>query len=314
MRNIKTVLSVLLASILIACSPYGNLSKMEFEELEYPFEVNKVKLDAGRSIAYVDEGSSEDVIIFVHGLGSYLRAWEKNIEELKNDFRVIAIDLPGYGKSSKELHEGTPEFYADVIMQVMDKLSIESANISGHSMGGQAAISMALKYPERVKNLILAAPAGIEEFTAGQKEWFREVMTVNGVALTPVNQIRANVYANFYNMPNDAEFMITDRIELREAEQFENYCYTVVQSVNGMVDQPVAHLLDRITQPTLIVFGENDNLIPNPYLNPGFTADIGKKGNELIPNSELVVIPECGHFLQFEKPEVFNKTVKDFLQ
>lgn len=313
MRNIITILSIFLAGILIACSPYGNLSKMEFEELKYPFDVNKVKLDDGRTIAYVDEGNSDDVIIFVHGLGSYLRAWEKNISDLKSDYRVIAVDLPGYGKSSKELHDGTPEFYADVIKQLMDKLNIESANISGHSMGGQASITMALKYPERVKNLILVAPAGIEEFTPGQKEWFREVMTVNGVALTPVNQIRANVYANFYDMPKDAEFMITDRIALREAEQFENYCYTVVQSVNGMVNQPVAHLLERITQPTLIVFGANDNLIPNPYLNPGFTEEIGKKGKNLIPNSELVIIPECGHFLQFEKPEVFNQAVKDFL-
>jgi pimeloyl-ACP methyl ester carboxylesterase len=115
-------------------------------------------------------------------------------------------------------------------------------------------------------------------------------------------------------MPDDAEFMITDRIALRDAEQFENYCYTVVQSVNGMVDQPVVHLLDRISRPTLIVFGENDNLIPNPYLNPGFTREIGEKGNKLIPNSKLVMIPECGHFLQFEKPDVFNKAVREFLK
>jgi pimeloyl-ACP methyl ester carboxylesterase len=287
---------------------------MEFEDLQYPYEVHKVKLDDGRTIAYVDEGSSDEVIIFVHGLGSYLPAWKKNIEGLKNDFRTIALDLPGYGKSSKELHPGTPEFYADVIVQFMDKLGIEKANISGHSMGGQAAITMALKYPDRVKNLILVAPAGIEEFTEGQKEWFREVMTVQGVKLTPVNTLRANVYANFYNMPDDAEFMITDRIALRDAEQFENYCYTVVQSVNGMVDQPVVHLLDRISRPTLIVFGENDNLIPNPYLNPGFTREIGEKGNKLIPNSKLVMIPECGHFLQFEKPDVFNKAVREFLK
>ncbi|WKZ70488.1 MAG: alpha/beta hydrolase [Melioribacteraceae bacterium] len=314
MRNIKVILAIFVTSLLIACSPYGNLSKMEFDELQYPYEVHKVNLDDGRTIAFVDEGESEEVIIFVHGLGSYLPAWKKNIEELKNNYRTIAIDLPGYGKSSKEPHEGTPEFYADVISNLMKKLNIEKANIAGHSMGGQAAITMAIKYPEQVKGLILVAPAGIESFTEGQKEWFREVMTVQGVKLTPVNQLRANVYANFYNMPDDAEFMITDRIALREAEQFDNYCYAVVQSVNGMVDQPVVNLLDRITQPTLIVFGENDNLIPNPYLNPGYTSEVAQKGKELIPNSELVMIPECGHFLQFEKPEVFNDAVKNFLR
>lgn len=314
MRNIKVILAIFVTSLLIACSPYGNLSKMEFDELQYPYEVHKVNLDDGRTIAFVDEGESEEVIIFVHGLGSYLPAWKKNIEVLKNNYRTIAIDLPGYGKSSKEPHEGTPEFYADVISNLMKKLNIEKANIAGHSMGGQAAITMAIKYPQQVKRLILVAPAGIESFTEGQKEWFREVMTVQGVKLTPVNQLRANVYSNFYNMPDDAEFMITDRIALREAEQFDNYCYAVVQSVNGMVDQPVVNLLDRITQPTLIVFGENDNLIPNPYLNPGYTSEVGYKGKELIPNSELVMIPECGHFLQFEKPEVFNEAIKNFLR
>lgn len=314
MRNIKLVISIVLVNLLIACSPYGNLTKMEFEDLQYPYEVSKVKLENGRTIAYVDEGDSDEVIIFVHGLGSYLRAWEKNVAELQKDFRVIAIDLPGYGKSSKEPHPGTPEFYSDVIKQFMDALGIEKANIGGHSMGGQAAIAMAIKYPDRIKKLLLVAPAGIEEFTEGQREWFREVMTVQGVKLTPVHQLRANVYSNFYKMPEDAEFMITDRIALRGSEQFENYCYAVVQSVNGMVDQPVAHLLDRVVQPTLIVFGENDNLIPNPYLNPGFTEDIGEKGKKLIPNSQLLMIPECGHFLQFEKPEVFNEAVRNFLR
>lgn len=313
MNNIKLIISLALISLLISCSPYGNLTKMEFEELNYPNEVHKVEIEDGITIAYVDEGNSDEVLILMHGLGSYLRAWDKNISALKNDFRVIAIDLPGYGKSSKALHEGTPEFYAGVVNKLMDVLNIKKANIGGHSMGGQAAIAMALKYPERVKRLILAAPAGIEEFTEGQKEWFREVMTVQGVKLTPVNQLRANVYANFYNMPEEAEFMITDRIALRGAEQFENYCYTVVKSVNGMVDQPVAHLLKNITQPTLLVFGEKDNLIPNPYLNPGFTKDIGKKGNELIPNSELVMIPECGHFVQYEKPDEFNNAVISFI-
>ncbi|MCF8241086.1 MAG: alpha/beta hydrolase [Melioribacteraceae bacterium] len=306
-------MSLLISAFLIGCSPYGNLTKMEFNDLQYPFDVHYVTLDDGRKIAYVDEGNFDETIIFVHGLGSYLPAWKKNVEALSKKYRTIALDLPGYGKSSKEPHTGTPEFYSDVIAELMDKLDIENANIAGHSMGGQAAMAMALKYPAKVKRLILAAPAGIEEFNEGQKEWFREVMTVNAVMLTPVQQIRANVAANFFNMPSDAEFMVTDRIALRGADQFDNYCYTVVQSVNGMVDQPVAHLLKRITQPTLILFGENDNLIPNPYLNPGFTSEIGKKGRDLIPNSELVMIPDCGHFLQFEKPGEFNKAVEYFL-
>lgn len=310
----KIIFSCLIVLLISACSPYGNLTKMEFEELEYPFPVKQVKINDETELAYIDEGSSEEVIIFIHGLGSYLPAWKKNVEVLKNDFRCIAIDLPGYGKSGKAVHPGTMEFYGDVIIKMMDKLNLEKVTIAGHSMGGQIGMVMALKYPERINRLVLVAPAGFEEFSEGQKQWFRDVMTVDLVMKTPVRTIRENVASNFYNMPEDAEFMVTDRIALRSAKHFKNYCYTVVQSVNGMVDQPVSDFLDKIEQPTLIIFGENDNLIPNPYLNGGFTSDIAEIGNSKIPNSKLVLIPSCGHFAQFEKPGTVNKAIKEFFQ
>lgn len=311
--NIKlTIISLLL--ILAACSPYGNLTKMEFEELNYPFEVDRVELDDGRKIAYVDEGKGDKTIIFVHGLGSYLRAWQKNISGLKNHYRCIAIDLPGYGKSSKETHTGKMDFYADVIHEFASKLGINEYAIAGHSMGGQIALVAAIKYPIEVSELLLVAPAGFEEFHPGQKQWFREVMTVDGVAKTSNHQIRTNVYANFYNMPEDAEFMITDRIAVKGAEDFKNYCYTVVQSVKGMVDQPVIDHLHKIKQRTLIIFGEHDQLIPNRYLNPGFSREVAEKGHKRLKKSELIMIDKCGHFAQFEKPEEVNSAIRNFLR
>lgn len=310
----KIIIVLTLIWIAAACSPYGNLTKMEYDELKYPFNVKKVTLNDERVIAYMDEGTSKEVIIFIHGLGSYSPAWMKNISELKNSFRCIAVDLPGYGKSSKEIHNGQMEFYADKIVELMGKLGIEKANIAGHSMGGQIGMVMSLKYPEKVSKLILVDPAGFESFTPGQKQWFRDVMTVDLVKLTNTQAIRANLVSNFYNMPEDAEFMITDRIAMRGAKDFENYCYAVTRSVHGMVDQPVIDFLDKIKQPTLIFFGENDNLIPNSALNPGRTIDIAKIGAAKIPNNKLVMVPECGHFMQFEKPEVFNKEVLDFLK
>ena len=310
-------LSILFLSLLIsltACSPYGDLKNMEFKDLNYPYEVEYINLDDGRRIAYVDEGEGDEVIIFIHGLGSYLPAWKKNIEGLKNDFRVIALDLPGYGKSSKEVHSGSMEFYADVVNEFAAKLGLKKFVLGGHSMGGQIAMVAALKYPEAISKLILIAPAGFEEFTEGEKEWFREVMTVDGVALTSNQQIRTNVYANFYNMPDDAEFMITDRIAMKGAEGFENYAYAVVQSVNGMVNEPVIDFLKNIKQPVLIIFGEDDQLIPNPYLNPGFTRDIAEFGHSKIQNSQLVMLENTGHFAQFESPKKVNEAIRDFLK
>jgi len=308
-------LPLIIFIIFLSClKPYKRLSTMEFSELQYPFPVKTIQLSNNINLAYVDEGTGEDPIIFVHGLGSYLPAWKKNVSALSTHFRCIAVDLPGYGKSSKDLHPGTMEFYADVLAELIDKLNLNSATIAGHSMGGQIGMVMALKYPEKVPRLILVDPAGFEKFSEGEKQWFREVMTVDGVKLTPVQQIRANLIANFHNMPADAEFMVTDRIALRAAQDFDKYCYTVVKSVEGMVDQPVYHLLSKITQPTLIIFGENDNLIPNPYLHGGWTRDIGNIGKQMIPNSQLVLIPDCGHFAQFEKPEIVNDAVLKFMK
>jgi pimeloyl-ACP methyl ester carboxylesterase len=140
---------------------------------------------------------------------------KKNIAALKENFRCIAVDLPGYGKSDKADYAYSMTFYGEQIKSMIAKLNLQNVYLAGHSMGGQIAMVMGLRYPDLIKGLILINPAGFEEFSEGEKEWFREVMTVDLVKLTPVQTIRANVVTNFYEMPEDAEFMITDRIALR---------------------------------------------------------------------------------------------------
>lgn len=295
-------------------NPYKTILRLNsFDELKYPYEVKYADLPGDIRMAYLDEGKGDQTIIFIHGLGSYLKSWQKNIEGLKEHYRCIAVDLPGYGKSSKAPHSGMMSFYAGVIRDLVDELNLKNVVIAGHSMGGQIAMMFAVNYPDKVQKLILAAPAGFEEFNKGQKQWFRDVMTVEGVYKTTVEQIQTNLAYNFYNVPADAEFMITDRIAMRSAEDFEAYCYAVVRSVNGMVDEPVIDILKEIKHPALILFGEFDNLIPNRFLNPGRTLDVAQKGAGLLTGSKLVMIPDCGHFLQFEKYKVFNEEVILFL-
>lgn len=306
-----------MAVVFGACStPYSAIRNIKsFDELNYKYPVKKVYLPENEfTIAYTDEGKGDNTIILIHGLGSYLRAWEKNIGELSKNNRVIAIDLPGYGKSSKEPHTGMMTFYAGIVNELVKELKLNKVVIGGHSMGGQIGMTTYLKYPQIVKGLVLAAPAGFERFTKGQKQWFRDVMTVDGVRLTTPEAIQNNLASNFFRQPKDADFMVSERMEMRSADDFIPYCYAVVQSVHGMVDNPVIDYLQDIKVPTLIFFGENDNLIPNRYLNPGRTVEIAKYGASKIPNSKLVMIPKTGHFLMFEKPEVFNKETIDFIK
>jgi len=283
-------------------------------ELKYDFPVHYAELNGGIKLAYVDEGKGKETILMIHGLGSYLPAWKKNISELSKYYRVIAIDLPGYGKSSKDPHSGLMSFYAGVIADLIEKLQIGPVNLAGHSMGGQISMVLALERPELVKRLILVDPAGFEAFHAGQRNWFKEVMTPNLVRLTTVDAIETNLASNFYRMPADARFMIEDRIAMRDASDFEAYCLAVARSVYGMVDEPVLDKIAGIKVPTLIFFGENDMLIPNRYLNPGFTSKIAEKGASLIKGSKLIMVPKCGHFMMFEKPEVFNTETHKFIQ
>jgi pimeloyl-ACP methyl ester carboxylesterase len=312
--KLKTSLPFILL-LFTACIPYKNLTKINsMNELKYDFPVHYADLNEGIKLAYVDEGKGNETILMIHGLGSYLPAWKKNISELSKYYRVIAVDLPGYGKSSKTPHSGLMSFYAGVIADLIRKLELGPVNLAGHSMGGQIAMVLALEKPELVKRLILVDPAGFEAFHAGQRNWFKDVMTPNLVRLTTVDAIETNLASNFYHIPKDALFMIEDRIAMRDASDFEAYCLAVARSVHGMVDEPVLDKISGIKIPTLIFFGENDQLIPNRYLNPGFTYKIAETGAGLIKGSKLVMVPKCGHFLMFEKAEVFNTETHKFIQ
>lgn len=312
--KLKSFIPIILL-LLSACTPYKNLTKISsMSELKYDFPVHYAELNEGIRLAYIDEGKGKETILMIHGLGSYLPAWKKNIVELSKDYRVIAVDLPGYGKSSKAPHSGLMTFYASVIADLIQQLQLGPVNLAGHSMGGQISMVLALEKPELVKRLILVDPAGFEAFHAGQKNWFKDVMTPNLVRLTTVDAIETNLGSNFYRMPADAHFMIEDRIAMRDASDFENYCLAVARSVHGMVDEPVLDKIAGIKVPTLIFFGEDDMLIPNRYLNPGFTCKIAETGAGLIKGSKLVMVPKCGHFMMFEKPEIFNAETRSFLQ
>lgn len=313
--TIYIIILTIFTTIIVGCSPYKNVINMKsMAELEYGYEVEYAELSNDIKLAYIDEGKGDETIIFIHGLGSYIPAWKKNIEELSKTYRCIAIDLPGYGKSSKNPHSGLMSFYAKTVAEFIDNLNLRKVILAGHSMGGQISIVAALHYPNKIEKLILVDPAGFELFHPGQRLWFKDIMTPNLVRLTSVEAIETNLASNFYNMPKGAMFMIEDRIAMRTAYDFENYCYAVSQSVAGMVDEPVFDKLKHINQPTLIFFGENDNLIPNRYLNPGKTEPIARAGTNEIKNSKLVMVPKCGHFMMFEKPETFNVEVLEFLK
>jgi len=295
-----------------ATSRYYTLDTMEFEAIDYGFPTKKVQV-RNISIGLIDEGEGEQVLLLIHGLGANAKSWIKNIPALANEYRVIALDLPGYGKSDKGYYQYSMDFYADVVVELLTAMSIDRATLIGHSMGGQISMFTALKYPKRVDNLVLISPAGFERFTAGEGAWMRKAVSAEFVEDTPIRNIDINARATFYEMPDWADFIITDRIQIRSAKEFDRYCYAVSKNVAAMLDGIVWDRLDQIKPRTLIIFGEQDGLIPNPYLHGGRTRDIAAIGVHEIPDNELVMIPKCGHFVQLEKPDQTNAAIKIFL-
>ncbi len=286
---------------------------MQFPELKYSFPIKTTKLPNNISIAYWEEGDGKDTLLFIHGLASYIPAWSKNIPELKKHFHCIAIDLPGYGKSNSGVHSGNMNYYVEIISQFINELKLSNVSLVGHSMGGQIVLSFALNYPKQVNRLILVAPAGFETFNQNEINWIKKNYSFNSMFNITDDQMRINYSNNFFQMPGETEFMIQDRIRMKSSKNFADYCRVVINSLYSMLENPIFEKLKLIETQTLILFGKNDVLIPHPMLHKNLTTEeIACTGSMELRNAKLVLYNNCGHFIQFEKPNEFNRAILEF--
>ncbi|MEW6701468.1 MAG: alpha/beta hydrolase [Bacteroidota bacterium] len=293
-------------------SLYSNLPSVEFQDIDYGFPTKNIL--SNPFISYINVGEGKKTILLIHGLASNAGFWRYVIPELSKNYRVIALDLPGYGKSEKGDYSYSMTFYADQIKRFADELKLDKFILVGHSMGGQIGITFALKYPDRLEKLVLASPAGVEEFEQKESDWLRSVISIAGIKKTNEEDIRKNLAMNFYLWSDKWEWMVEERVRLIKAKDFDEFAYAVVRSVNAMLDEPTFDKIKNISVPTLIIYGKYDRLIPNPYLNPGLTSDLFKWGAKQIPNCKIYEIDKCGHMLQIEKPEEFSNAVLDFIR
>lgn len=282
---------------------------------QYPYPTKQLEINPGLSVAYIDKGAGSDTLLFIHGLGSNLKAWTKNIDALSHSYRCIAIDLPGYGKSQKDPYPFSITFFSDVVLDFIRKMKLTQVTLIGHSMGGQISIATTLKASGEVKKLILVAPAGFETFNKIEQAWFKMALTPKMIKSFPRQQVIKNIKTTFHQFPEDANFMIEDRLQLiKSAEELDYYAKMIPRCIEGMLRESVYKKLSQIDVPTLVFYGYDDALIPNPILHPRqSTARIAKKGSQLIPNCQLHLLENTGHFVQWEQAYLFNSTLVHFL-
>jgi pimeloyl-ACP methyl ester carboxylesterase len=267
-------------------------------------------------LAYADVGRGSKTCLFVHGMGSNMKAWRKNIDGIKGTYRCISIDLPGYGQSTiNNDFYSIPEL-VDIILKFIQVLQLSNVILIGHSMGGHICIEMASRNDERIKQLVLMAPAGLELFTQEEKDWILNTLTVDVIEGYSTDTIVSNFETNFFNMPDDARFMIADRLLLKEnPNSYRRFCNTFVGSIQSMLDYPVFDKLKSIGVRVLMVFGQEDKLIPQPILHPEQNlSELAQAGCNQLQKSQLVFYSEAGHFVHWEKADEVNELILKFIE
>lgn len=260
--------------------------------------MSKVEL-VDRSIHYLSEGSGPPLVL-LHGLGNNSKSWIRQLEGLKQDYTVIAWDAPGYGKSSDPVPE-LQHFaqFADYLKRFLDGLQLEEVYLLGHSMGSAIAIDFAIRFPEKVTKLMIAAPtrgaAGLDEEENLKKRKARHDLVENSPPEELAKQRTPALLAENVD-PEILEYAQNIMAEVRPAgyKSVANSLY----HLNQMDDYA------KVTVPTLVICGEEDRVTPVSE-----SEIIVQK----MKNGRLKTIANAGHLSYLERPEVFNEYILDFL-
>jgi 4,5:9,10-diseco-3-hydroxy-5,9,17-trioxoandrosta-1(10),2-diene-4-oate hydrolase len=264
---------------------------------------------------FVAEAGDGPPVVMLHGGGpgaSGVSNYSRNIDSLAERFRVIVPDLPGYGRSAKGVDQSDPFGYlADMIRGLLDELGVGTACLVGNSYGGAAALRLALDTPQRVDKLVLMGPGGIG--------------TTRGVPTAGLKSLLA-----YYGGDGPSR----DKLEtfIRNHLVYEGACvpdslidtrYAASVDPEVVADPPLRRpsgptalrtlwrmdltrdkRLKHLNTPTLVLWGRDDK-VNRPSGGPMLA--------NLMRNAELVMTSRTGHWMQWERAELFNRMAVDFL-
>jgi 4,5:9,10-diseco-3-hydroxy-5,9,17-trioxoandrosta-1(10),2-diene-4-oate hydrolase len=268
----------------------------------------------GKTIFFAEAGNGAPVVM-LHGGGpgaSGVSNYSRNIEALAEHFRVIVPDMPGYGRSAKGVDQSDPFGYlADTMRGLMDELGLGAAHLIGNSYGGAAALRLALDTPHRVDKLILMGPGGIGTTRATPTAGLKNLLSYYG-GIGPSRDKLAAFIRNYlvYDGGSVPEALIDTR-------------YTASVDPEVVADPPLRRpsgptalrtlwrmdltrdkRLRQLPTPTLVLWGRDDK-VNRPTGGPMLA--------NLMPNADLVMTSQTGHWMQWERADLFNNIAVDFL-
>jgi len=260
----------------------------------------------GVTIHYRDEGAGSPVVL-IHGFAGNTFSWRNAIPPLAETHRVIALDLPGWGYSDRSpeidfSHEG----HAALVVRFLDSLGLEKVVLIGHSMGGGVAQRVAAAHPERVSHLVLVASVDASEPPDSARR--RSLPAPMFAAIDTATRSKRLMYA----AGRRSLRQITSNPECSNDEAVEGYMapllipgtVAALRKMTASVGSDPLVDLAQISVPTMVVTGVNDTVVRTP---------VGVRLAAGIPGACLVEIPNAGHLLAEEQPEVFLRELETFL-
>ncbi len=241
----------------------------------------------GLRIRYSDIGSGH-AIVLIHGLGGSIEAWLDTMRTLKDSYRVIALDLRGFGSSQKPVKLSSITDFSRDVVGVMDYAGVESASILGFSMGGLVALETYRQYRGRVDSLILADTS---PRLAVDADSIRKAFSSPKAAYQSLKRLTRRLKS-------------TNTLKLLAEALTQNDPGYIVMVVDAVRNADYWDLLPHIKVPVLVLIGEHDSLVP---------LDTAKRMVNAIPNAVLEVIKDAGHLSKFDDPTTFNLTIIKFL-
>ena len=232
----------------------------------------------GWPVHYEVAGEGEPLIL-VHGLSESTRLWYRNLPELVGRYRVYLIDLPGFGAMRGFRRQFDLKQSGRWLAAWMQALGLETVNLVGHSMGGYVSMALAAAHPEKVKRLVLVDSIGIPFNLPVAR------------LVYPALKAIARTIPSFWMCIGYDYLRAGPRMVLNASRQ--------------IVALEAAEVLSAVRAPTLVIWGENDDLVP---------FALGRQLHASLAGARLHILSGTNHFCMFEKPREFNQALLAFLQ
>jgi pimeloyl-ACP methyl ester carboxylesterase len=291
-----------------ASDGYGVTAEPSWRDVDWRAHLEAVEIDGAR-VNYVDLGSGDATpVVFVHGLGGQWQNWLENIPRASEGRRVLALDLPGFGRSEMPRERISIPGYGRCVEAFLKRLGIERAHVVGNSMGGFVSAETAIQFPDLVERLMLVSAAGISSANVA-----RAPALLAGRIATAVTAYSAARHHQIVRRPL-ARHMALALVARHPSRLAPDLCWEGLfkgtgkpgfdDALRATLAYDFRDRLPEISCPTLIVWGASDSIL---------SVRDAQQFERLIDDSRKVVMEDTGHVPQIERPSTFNDLLSDFL-